>query len=90
MRQIGGLPFIDFLAPGLIMMATTRMPSPTHFGISLICDLIEGPGNIVDVLMPPLSAGGAHRLCPGRRDCPWRSGGQCVGMLCAPSPRADA
>ncbi len=53
-RQIGGLPFIDFLAPGLIMMATTQNAF-ANTSSSLMISKIQG--NIVDVLMPPLSAG---------------------------------
>lgn len=53
-RQVGGLPFIDFLAPGLIMMATTQNAF-ANTSSSLMISKIQG--NIVDVLMPPLSAG---------------------------------
>ncbi|MEL3890065.1 ABC transporter permease [Ferrovibrio sp. MS7] len=53
-RHIGALPFIDFLAPGLIMMATTQNAF-ANTSSSLMISKIQG--NIVDVLMPPLSAG---------------------------------
>lgn len=53
-RQVGGLPFIDFLAPGLIMMATTQNAF-ANTSSSLMISKIQG--NIVDVLMPPLSPG---------------------------------
>lgn len=53
-RQVGGLPFIDFLAPGLIMMATTQNAF-ANTSSSLMISKVQG--NIVDVLMPPISAG---------------------------------
>ena len=50
---IGGLPFLEFLAPGLIMMAVIQN-SFANSSSSLIISKVQG--NIVDVLMPPLSA----------------------------------
>lgn len=53
-RQVGGMPFIEFLAPGLIMMATTQNAF-ANTSSSIMISKVQG--NIVDVLMPPLSAG---------------------------------
>lgn len=53
-QQVGGLPFIEFLAPGLIMMATTQNAF-ANTSSSIMISKVQG--NIVDVLMPPLSAG---------------------------------
>ena len=51
--QIVGVPFLQFLAPGLIMMAMTQNAF-ANTSSSLIISKVQG--NIVDVLMPPLSA----------------------------------
>ncbi|MHA1565028.1 MAG: ABC transporter permease [Alphaproteobacteria bacterium] len=53
-RMIGDTPFIEFLAPGLIMMAMVQN-SFANTSSSLMIAKIQG--NIVDVLMPPLTAG---------------------------------
>lgn len=53
-RETGGVPFIEFLAPGLIMMAITQNAF-ANTSSSLMISKIQG--NIVDMLMPPLSAG---------------------------------
>ncbi|WP_374467280.1 ABC transporter permease [Ferrovibrio sp.] len=53
-RQVGGMPFIEFLAPGLIMMATTQNAF-ANTSSSIMISKVQG--NIVDVLMPPISAG---------------------------------
>ena len=53
-RMIGTVPFLIFLAPGLIMMAMTQNAF-ANTSSSLIIAKVQG--NIVDVLMPPLSAG---------------------------------
>lgn len=53
-RMVGGLHFVDFLAPGLIMMATTQNAF-ANTSSSIMISKIQG--NIVDVLMPPLTAG---------------------------------
>lgn len=50
---IGGVAFIEFLAPGLIMMAILTNAF-TNSSSSLIIAKVQG--SIVDVLMPPLSA----------------------------------
>lgn len=49
---VDGVPFAEFLAPGLIMMAMTQNAF-ANTSSSLIIAKVQG--NIVDVLMPPLS-----------------------------------
>jgi ABC-2 type transport system permease protein len=51
---MGGVPFLVFLAPGLIMMAMVQNAF-ANTSSSLMIAKIQG--NIVDVLMPPLSPG---------------------------------
>ena len=58
-RVIGGIPFIEFLAPGLIMM-TIAQSAFTHTSSSLMVAKVQG--NIVDTLMPPFTA---HELTLG-------------------------
>jgi len=53
-RQVAGVPYIEFLAPGLIMM-TMMQNSFANTSSSILIAKVQG--NIVDVLMPPLSAG---------------------------------
>jgi ABC-2 type transport system permease protein len=50
-RVIEGLPFLEFLAPGLIMMAVVQNAF-ANTSSSVLIGKIQG--NIVDVLMPPL------------------------------------
>ncbi|MBF0168063.1 MAG: ABC transporter permease [Alphaproteobacteria bacterium] len=50
----GGVPFLEFLAPGLIMM-TMVQNAFANSSSSLIMAKVQG--SIIDVLMPPLSAG---------------------------------
>jgi len=50
---VAGVPFAQFLAPGLVMMAMTQNAF-ANTSSSLIIAKVQG--NIVDVLMPPLSA----------------------------------
>ncbi len=52
-RQIGDVPFLQFLAPGLIMMAMVQNAF-ANTSSSLIISKVQG--NIVDILMPPLSS----------------------------------
>jgi len=52
--EVGGVPYLQFLAPGLIMMAMVQNAF-ANTSSSIIIAKIQG--NIVDVLMPPLSAG---------------------------------
>lgn len=51
-EQIGGVGFMEFLAPGLIMMAMVQNAF-ANTSSSLIIAKVQG--NIVDLLMPPLS-----------------------------------
>jgi len=51
-RTIGGLPFIEFLAPGLVMMAVIQNAFANSSSSLMIAKI---QGNIVDYLMPPLS-----------------------------------
>ena len=52
-RQIGDVPFLHFLAPGLIMMSMVQNAF-ANTSSSLVIAKIQG--NIVDILMPPLSS----------------------------------
>lgn len=52
-RTVGGVGFLEFLAPGLIMMAVIQN-SFANTASSVLVSKIQG--NIVDILMPPLSA----------------------------------
>jgi ABC-2 type transport system permease protein len=74
-RVVGDVPFMEFLAPGLIMMAMVQNAF-ANTSSSLVISKVQG--NIVDVLMPPLNAaelfigfitGGILR-------------GLCVGVVC--------
>ena len=51
---VEGVPFIDFLAPGLIVMAIIQNAFANTSSSIMIAKV---QGNIVDYLMPPLSAG---------------------------------
>jgi len=51
-RVVGGIPFLEFLAPGLIMM-TMVQNAFANTSSSLVISKVQG--NIVDVLLPPLS-----------------------------------
>jgi ABC-2 type transport system permease protein len=53
-RHVGNIPYVEFLAPGLIMMA---MAQNAFANTSSSLMIAKVQGNIVDVLMPPLSAG---------------------------------
>jgi ABC-2 type transport system permease protein len=53
-RMIEGLPFLQFLAPGLIMMAIIQNAF-ANTSSSIMIGKIQG--NIVDVLMPPFRSG---------------------------------
>jgi len=52
-REINGVPFVEFLAPGLIMMAMVQNAF-ANTSSSMVISKIQG--SIVDTLMPPLSA----------------------------------
>src|SRR3546814_2586749 len=53
-RTVIGVPFADFVAPGLIMMAMLQN-SFANASFSLLVGKIQG--TIVDYLMPPLAVG---------------------------------
>ena len=50
--DINGVPFINFLAPGLIMMAIVQNAFANSSSSLLVAKV---QGNVVDILMPPLS-----------------------------------
>ncbi|MGB0682611.1 MAG: ABC transporter permease [Magnetovibrionaceae bacterium] len=50
---VGGVPFIEFLAPGLIMMAIAQNAF-ANTSSSIVISKVQG--NIVDTLMPPFNA----------------------------------
>lgn len=52
-RMVNGLPYVTFLVPGLIMMSMAQNAF-ANSSSSLVISKVQG--NIVDVLMPPLSA----------------------------------
>jgi ABC-2 type transport system permease protein len=52
-REIGGVPFLQFLAPGLVMMAMTQNAFANTTSSIMIAKM---QGNIIDLLMPPLTA----------------------------------
>lgn len=51
-RSVAGVPFLEFLAPGLIMMAMVQNAFANTTSSLMIAKI---QGNIVDMLMPPLS-----------------------------------
>jgi ABC-2 type transport system permease protein len=51
-RMVGTIPYLDFLAPGLIMMSMAQSAF-ANTSSSIVISKVQG--NIVDVLMPPLS-----------------------------------
>ena len=56
---VGGVPFLEFLAPGLVMMAMAQN-SFANTSSSILVAKVQG--NIIDTLMPPFSA---HELTLG-------------------------
>ncbi|NQU60315.1 MAG: ABC transporter permease [Rhodospirillales bacterium] len=58
-RSVGGVPFMEFLAPGLIVMAIAQNAF-ANTSSSIMISKIQG--NIIDTLMPPFSA---HELTFG-------------------------
>ncbi len=58
-EKAGGVPFMEFLAPGLVMMAIVQNAF-ANTSSSMIISKVQG--NIVDTLMPPLNA---HELTFG-------------------------
>jgi ABC-2 type transport system permease protein len=67
---VGGVPFAEFLAPGLVMMAMVQNAF-ANTSSSIIIAKVQG--NIVDVLMPPLS--------PGELTFGYAAGGVVRGLL---------
>jgi len=57
--KVGGVPFMEFLVPGLIMMAMVQNAFANTSSSMMIAKV---QGNIVDTFMPPLSA---HELTRG-------------------------
>ncbi|MGH6943170.1 MAG: ABC transporter permease [Geminicoccaceae bacterium] len=53
-RTVGALPYLEFLAPGLVMMAIIQNAFANTSATILIGKI---QGNIVDILMPPLRPG---------------------------------
>ena len=53
-RTIGGLPYLQFLAPGLVMMAVVQNAF-ANTSSSIVIAKVQG--NIIDYLMPPLGPG---------------------------------
>lgn len=52
-RHVGDIPFLEFLAPGLVMM-TMVQNAFANSSSSIVISKVQG--NIVDILMPPLSS----------------------------------
>ena len=69
-RRLGGVPFPEFLAPGLVMMAMVQNAF-ANTSSSILISKIQG--NIVDMLMPPLS--------PGELTLAFAAGGVTRGLL---------
>jgi ABC-2 type transport system permease protein len=67
---IGGLPFLDFLAPGLVMM-TLAQQAFANTSSSIIIAKVQG--NIVDTLMPPFT--------PNELTAGLACGGVCRGLI---------
>ncbi|BBK33903.1 ABC-2 type transport system permease protein [Stella humosa] len=51
-RMVGGVPYVQFLAPGLVMMAIVQNGF-ANTSSSIVIAKVQG--NVVDMLMPPLS-----------------------------------
>jgi ABC-2 type transport system permease protein len=71
-HRVGEVPFMDFLAPGLIMMAIIQNAFANTSSSIMIAKI---QGNIVDTLMPPLS--------PGELACGFALGGVTRGLAVA-------
>jgi len=52
-RMMGGMPYLEFLAPGLVMVAVTQNAFANTTSSIMIMKM---QGNIVDLLMPPINA----------------------------------
>jgi ABC-2 type transport system permease protein len=68
--MVNDVPFVDFLAPGLVMMAITQNAF-ANTSSSLMIAKVQG--NIVDMLMPPLG--------PGELTLAWAAGGVTRGLV---------
>ena len=68
--MVGDVPFMEFLAPGLVMMAITQNAFSNTSSTIMIGKV---QGNIVDVLMPPLG--------PGELMLAWAAGGVTRGLF---------
>ncbi len=53
-REVAGVPFVEFLAPGLVMMVMVQNAFQ-NTASSIMMSKVQG--NIVDILMPPISPG---------------------------------
>ena len=71
-RLVGDQPFLQFLAPGLIMMTVVQNAFANTSSSIMIAKV---QGNIVDVLMPPLS--------PGELTLAYAAGGATRGLIVA-------
>lgn len=80
-RVIEGLPYLEFLAPGLIMMAVVQNAFANTTS-SLIIAKVQG--NIVDILMPPLGPGELVGAIIGGAVVRGLLVGVCVGVAMAP------
>ena len=58
-RMVDGVPYVEFLAPGLIIMAIAQNAF-ANTSSSIVVAKVQG--NIVDILMPPLTS---HELTLG-------------------------
>src|SRR3546814_11906365 len=76
-REVGGVAFATFLAPGLIMMAMVQNAF-ANTSSSLVIAKVQG--NIVDVLMPPPSAGAPTLGIAGGGVTPGLMVGLAVGL----------
>ncbi|HEV8014118.1 MAG TPA: ABC transporter permease, partial [Stellaceae bacterium] len=52
-RTVDGVPFLQFLAPGLVMMSVTQNAFANTTSSIMIMKM---QGNIIDLLMPPINA----------------------------------
>jgi ABC-2 type transport system permease protein len=68
--MVGGIGFMEFLAPGLVMMSITQNAF-ANTSSSLVIGKVQG--NIVDVLLPPLG--------PGELTLAWAAGGVTRGLV---------
>src|ERR1700733_3165625 len=60
-RTMDGVPFLQFLAPGLVMMSVTQNAFANTTSSIMIMKM---QGNIVDLLMPPSTPGNSPSASP--------------------------